>query len=137
MIRWDFWVSDWEHPFSLAPILRFSQLPPTVEVVDIPKPDITHKDFGPWEGPPPGPVKPGIPKEVIDWEARRLAAEGTAEYWWLDPRFAEKYADRGVREGERDDDRERDPQDVSEPREDPWMIGPYTDETVPQITKVF
>jgi hypothetical protein len=143
MIRWSFWVDAWEHPFNTwnrfySVLIPLASVEPGLVEID-PLPPKEHVDYGPWKGPPPGPIKPGTPKVVIDWEAQRLAAEGTAEYWWLDPRFAEKYAGRGAQEGERPDDREHDrPQEYrgGEPEEERyWAIGPYTDETVPQQVK--
>jgi len=129
MIRWSFWVDGWEHPFSSwnRTTSRKAFVEPLSSAITLPPKE--HVDFGPWKGPQPGPVKPGIPKKVIDWEAQRLAAEGTAEYWWLDPRFADKYANRGTNEGERVreyPDHYPDPASYREPEaQRPWHHLPH------------
>lgn len=54
-------MDEWEHPFSTFQRSKFSSkvfIEPLVES----EPITEHVDFGPWKGPQPGPVKPGVPK---------------------------------------------------------------------------
>lgn len=75
MIRWSFWVDPWEHPFNTwnrfySVLIPLASVEPGLVAID-PLPPKEHVDFGPWKGPPPGPIKPGTPKprqELKKWD---------------------------------------------------------------------
>jgi len=51
-------------------LIPLASVEPSLVAID-PLPPKEHVDFGPWKGPPPGPIKPGTPKprqELKKWD---------------------------------------------------------------------
>jgi len=165
MIRWSFWVDPWEHPFNTwnrfySVLIPLAAVEPGLNVID-PLPPKEHVDFGPWKGPPPGPIKPGIPtprQELKKWDfsigfsinqgGPDMAAviEGIPTKRVRPSIWAPKPWG-GVLSVGGDYDYTAYPQYADYPDAVDWFtedyfhdphairIGPYTDETVPQIVK--
>lgn len=126
MIVWSFWVDWWEHPFNRARSNK-SFFSKSVLLAVLPEEKV-KPDLGPWTGPPPGPIKPGIPK----WTPEELAAMAErrqwmkdnepAEYWWNDPDQYEKYHSKEY-DRDREENREQPERDYPDPDDEPDEYG--------------
>lgn len=163
MIRWSFWVDPWEHPFNTwnrfySALIPLASVEPALIAIE-PLPPKEHVDFGPWKGPPPGPIKPGTPKprqELKKWDfsigfsikqgAGKEGAKGIPKFNVNSPgKPKPDYSfiriigpDEKRSESTYDYDQWANPYyDQNTYYDDPHaiQIGPYTDETVPQIVK--
>jgi len=136
MIRWSFWVDPWEHPFNI-----WSRNTPTAFVE--PLPVEIAADL---------PTIPEMPKPVIpipsrEWSAYELAVIGYYNRYGYVEAAADKAIIADYVNSSRQESIAPSPEhtSVDDPRwqEDEYThvapyslrIGPYTDETVPQIVK--
>jgi len=132
MIRWSFWVDAWEHPFN-----TWSRKTPDAFVEPLPVEIAAGL---------PSIPEPVIPMPSREWSAYELAVIGYYNRFG----YVDVKTDRAIIQDyheSRREDSTRDPQYADYPDAVDWFhedyfhdphairIGPYTDETVPQIVK--
>jgi len=164
MILWSFWVDPWEHPFNTwnrfySVLIPLASVEPDLIAID-PLPPKEHVDFGPWKGPLPGPIKPGIPtppQELKKWDfsigfkvnqgipsdltweshSKQPSKEEQAAFEWREKlKWWSKNPPQTSRSPEEAQyDSEMRWQQQQEQEYQKHRIGRWTDETVPQIVR--